>query len=73
MDMLTLHHKRGGGREPRRELRLLLHRGVLRLSLLLFVVLAAAVTGPVHLEESGEIYERKTLFWMKKKTNLSQV
>ena len=44
--MLTLHRKRGGGREPRRELRLLLHRGVLRLSLLLFVVLAAAVTGP---------------------------
>ena len=42
--MLTLHRKRGGDREPRRELRLLLHRGVLRLSLLLFVVLAAAVT-----------------------------
>ena len=42
--MLTLHRKRGGGREPRRELRLLLHRGVLRLSLLFFVVLAAAVT-----------------------------
>jgi len=42
--MLTLHRKRGGDREPRRELRLLLHRGVLRLSLLFFVVLAAAVT-----------------------------
>jgi hypothetical protein len=42
--MLTLHHESGGGRRLRRELRLLLHRGVLRLSLLLFVVLAAAVT-----------------------------
>jgi len=69
MDMLTLHHKRGGGREPRRELRLLLHHGVLRLSLLLFVVLAAAVTGPVRLEESGGTCGMKTLFRITKEAN----
>jgi len=67
--MLTLDRKRGGGREPRRELRLLLHRGVLHLSLLLFVVLAAAVTGSVRLKESEGICERKTLFRMKKEAD----